>query len=130
MQVGGAGRADAGTLVVDGIPNADDEEAHRAIVQWLAGARFEPARRNGVAVAGTFRRRVGSRAAPRPGRHARGARQRTTTKSNFTTPLGAPAPSTVVKSSLSSPMHGWESLTPCDTREAASSPCTVATTTA
>ena len=39
--------------------NADQEAARRGIEEWLSKARFEPARRDDVAVRGTFRRTFG-----------------------------------------------------------------------
>jgi len=59
VQVDEGGRPDLSTLVVEGLSNADQQEARRGIEDWLTKARFEPARRDGVAVRGTFRRTFG-----------------------------------------------------------------------
>lgn len=59
VQIDEAGRPDLSTLVVEGLSNADHEAARRGIEEWVSRARFEPARRDGVAVPGTFRRTFG-----------------------------------------------------------------------
>lgn len=55
-----AGRADLRTLRITGLTDANEEEQmRRGLVQWLQEARFEPARRGGVPVPGTYRRTYG-----------------------------------------------------------------------
>lgn len=63
VQVDAQGRADVGTLRLDGTLSGS---ARDAITQWIQDARFEPARKGGVSVAGVFRTRVSSQRMGRP----------------------------------------------------------------
>ena len=57
VTVDAEGRPDLSTLVFTGIPHQDEQVTREAVTKWLLAARFEPARRNGVAVPGRFQRR-------------------------------------------------------------------------
>ena len=57
VTVDAEGRPDVSTLVVTGIPPQDEAVTREAVTKWLLAARFEPARRDGVAVPGRFQRR-------------------------------------------------------------------------
>ena len=56
VQVDSTGQADPGSLVVTGLTGDDLDVAYRTMEHWLKQVSFEPARRGGVAVPGTYRR--------------------------------------------------------------------------